>query len=450
MEKRTGRHGRRKVNVPNLSGLTREQAQAELTARGFQYSESSTDTSDSNNTNKISSQSVSAGSTAVFGSTIPFVYFNYVNPITYTYGPCEAYSSSTSYTCIGGNQNQETTTTYRRRQVYANGVWNGTYDECSSTSSTGSAQYTDGRCGYTAPTITYGPCETYGSGTNIGSGTQCSGTYTQSYTDYRYNTRKKIYSNGVWDGTSYTTSGCGQVDERSINSSSQTCGSCGYTCSVTTYGPCEAYGDAVYQTGSGTQCSGTSTQTYVDYAYNARRKIYVDGVWNGYSYDYSGCTTIDQRTVTGSSNTCGSCGYTCTTTWYCTESYPGGGVGNCSYSTATYNNSASGTGYSRSCSTSGYPSCQSTAPTPSCTCNYVDYGSYYFAPECCPSGSPRAGALGGTSSGSCCPNVNKTQKWQCKSYDVTNSASANYYTCYYVGECAANYNSDGSRTVCYV
>jgi hypothetical protein len=145
----------------------------------------------------------------------------------------------------------------------------------------------------------------------------------------------------------------------------------------------------------------------------------------------------------------GSCGC-CPQTWYCTESYPGGGVNNCGYTTSTFNNTASGSGYSRYCEIGAYPPCQSTDPAPSCTCNYQDMGSYHYSPQCCPSGSPRTGSLGGTSSGSCCPNVNKTQKWQCKSFDVTNSASANYYTCYYVGECSANFNSDGSRTVCYV
>jgi len=452
MEKRTGKHGRRKVNVPNLSGLTRAQAQAAITARGLLYSESSTNTSDLNNSDKISSQSVSAGSAVLFGETVPFVYFNYVDPITYTYGPCEAYNSNTSYTCIGNNQNQETTITYRRRQVLANGVWNGTYEECSSTSSTGSAQYTDGRCGYVAPTVTYGPCEAYGGATTIGSGTQCSGTNTQSYTDYRYNTRKKIYYNGVWDGSSYTTSGCGTTDVRNIDSSSQQCGSCGYSCVTVTYGPCQAYGEATGSNpvGGGSYCSGTSTIGYQTWPYNARRTILYNGSWDGYSYDYS-CSQINQNIVISSQQIDGSCGYTTpTTTWYCTESYPGGGVGNCGYSTSTFNNSASGSGYSRTCSTSGYPSCASTDPAPSCTCNYQDMGSYHYSPQCCPSGSPRTGSLGGTSSGSCCPNVNKTQKWECKSYDVTNSASANYYQCYSVGQCAANTNSDGSRTVCYV
>jgi hypothetical protein len=77
--------------------------------------------------------------------------------------------------------------------------------------------------------------------------------------------------------------------------------------------------------------------------------------------------------------------------------------------------------------------------------------SYHYSSECWPSGTARAGSLTGTTSGSCCPNVNKTvTKWECKSYDVTNSASSNYSTCYWVDQCAATYNSDGSRTQCWL
>ena len=52
------------------------------------------------------------------------------------------------------------------------------------------------------------------------------------------------------------------------------------------------------------------------------------------------------------------------TTWYCTESYNGGGVGNCGKTTSTFNNSASGSGYSRTCLTTDYPPCLSTGPQP--------------------------------------------------------------------------------------
>ena len=55
--------------------------------------------------------------------------------------------------------------------------------------------------------------------------------------------------------------------------------------------------------------------------------------------------------------------------WHCTESYNGGGVGNCSYSKPGYNNSGSGSGFSRQCLLqTDYPACQSTgAATPPAT-----------------------------------------------------------------------------------
>jgi hypothetical protein len=88
-----------------------------------------------------------------------------------------------------------------------------------------------------------------------------------------------------------------------------------------------------------------------------------------------------------------------------------------------------------------------------CTCNYYTTPtmSYHYAPECCNSGSARAGSLSGTSSGHCCPDVSKTAtgKYACKAYDVTNSASSNYWVCYTDGACTATYNSDGSRATCY-
>ena len=93
--------------------------------------------------------------------------------------------------------------------------------------------------------------------------------------------------------------------------------------------------------------------------------------------------------------------------------------------------------------------CGYTAPV-ACVCNYSDQGSYHYSPQCCPSGTQRTGSLSGVTSGACCPTVYKTPKFVCKSYDVTNSASNNYSTCYYTGECAANYNSDNSRATCYV
>ena len=83
MRRRAGRFkktGVRKVNVPNLSGLTRSQAQTALSAVGLTYSESTTSTSDSGLTNYIQSQNKSSGETVLIGSSVTFVYYNYVAP----------------------------------------------------------------------------------------------------------------------------------------------------------------------------------------------------------------------------------------------------------------------------------------------------------------------------------------------------------------------------------
>jgi len=98
--------------------------------------------------------------------------------------------------------------------------------------------------------------------------------------------------------------------------------------------------------------------------------------------------------------------------------------------------------------------CTYVAP---CSCNYYTTPTmdHHFSPDCClQTGAQRTGSLSGTvpGSGTCCPSVyNKTAtgKFACKSYDVTNSQSGNYYYCYNVGDCTAILNSDGSRDRCY-
>ena len=423
MRKRPGRAGSRKTGVPNLSGLTRSQARAALQAAGFVYSESSQETNTLGLDLLVNTQGISSGTVANIGSTVSFVYYNYVAPApVITYGPCEAYGSGTNAgsgtQCSGNYYQSYTDYTYStRKKIYSDGVWDGssyTSSGCGTTTerTINSSSQVDGQCGYTAPvTITYGACEAYGSGTNIGSGSYCSGTSTVYYTNYRYNAQRKIYVNGSWDGSSYTTSGCSTVDGQSITSSGQVEGSCGYTNPIS-YGACQAYGSVLYPVSSGNQCSGTYYQTYMVNAYNARRTILVNGSWDGSSYDTSSCGQIFQTDITSSSQVDGSCGYTApapAAQWYCTESYNGGGVGNCGYSMPGYNNSASGSGYSRQCTLGySYPACQSTNPAPVCT-------SY---------------------------------KYECKSYDVTNSASTNYYDCYSVGACTAPRNPDGSRPTC--
>ena len=230
---------------------------------------------------------------------------------------------------------------------------------------------------YNYTSTTYGSCEYWYDNTTY----ECSGTFNRNVTTTYY--RRKIYVNGNWDGSSYDTSGCS--NSTTYGSYQLTNGRCGYV-------------DAPYQ-------------------YHCRTNYYQSGIPDDTytsSSDESAVVCESYRTVCSYNNTgsypAASNPPACpTTTWYCTESYPGGGVGNCGYSTFTYNNSASGSGYSRSCSTSGYPSCQSTNPA---------------APVCI------------------------SYKYVCKYYDAYNSASNNYYTCYYEGECAANNNSDGSRSTC--
>jgi hypothetical protein len=98
--------------------------------------------------------------------------------------------------------------------------------------------------------------------------------------------------------------------------------------------------------------------------------------------------------------------------------------------------------------------CTYVAP---CVCDYYTTPTmdHHYSPGCClQTGAQRTGSLSGTvpGSGTCCPSVyNKTAtgKYACKSYDVTDSRSANYSTCYTVGSCDARFNSDGSRDACY-
>jgi hypothetical protein len=450
------RGSKRKSVVPNLSSRTRSQAQSDLTARGFSYTESTETTGNSSLNLNVISQSVTSGETILYGSSISFVYYNYVDPTVYTYGPCQAYDSNVSYSCVGGGQNQATTTTYRRRQLLADGVGTGSYEECSSTSSTTGSQYTDGVCGYTAPTITYGSCVAYGSPiANLGSGNQCSGSFYQTYTDYRYSTRRQIFVNGSWDGSSYDTSGCGTADSRSITGSSQIDGLCGYAapCSITSYSGW-SYSNITW---SGSCPSGTESGT-------ATSRSRTDNCNN--TYNESGSYSVSRSCTPPA------------VVWYCTSNYVNEVGGQ-----FTWDSNITGSAcdnYAFACSTSGYPATPSipnccsglngnpcgynntgtyncagtcvgaSSPPETCVCNYSDLGSYHYSPQCCPGGSQRTGSLSGQTVNSCCPNVSKTQKFECKSYDVTNSASVNYFQCYSVGECAANSNPDGSRTVCYV
>ena len=76
----SGKHGRRKVSVPNVTGSSRSNAQTSITAASLTYSESSTNTSDSGLSQIVQSQGISSGSVVLIGSDVPFTYYNYVAP----------------------------------------------------------------------------------------------------------------------------------------------------------------------------------------------------------------------------------------------------------------------------------------------------------------------------------------------------------------------------------
>ena len=167
---------------------------------------------------------------------------------------------------------------------------------------------------------------------------------------------------------------------------------------VITWTGCEYYTTSSTYT---SECSGTYVRTkYTDTLYYRKEKL-SDGTRTG-EYDYN-CTSSESVSYGPYSQVDGVCGY--------------------------------------------------VTPPPPCVCDYytTDTMSYHFAPQMCPSGSQRTGSLSGTTVNANCPNVSKTATgtYQCKDYDVNNSASTNYYQCYSVNACTAPRNPDGSRSACY-
>jgi hypothetical protein len=80
------RLGIRKVDVPNLSGLTRDQSIAVLNAVGLVPVDTPTNTENINLNLGIVSQSQAAGSTVLIGSQVSFNYYNYVAPPNFNPG----------------------------------------------------------------------------------------------------------------------------------------------------------------------------------------------------------------------------------------------------------------------------------------------------------------------------------------------------------------------------
>lgn len=77
---RRGKHGTRKVAVPDLSILSITNARNALTSLGLNYSDSATNTSTSGDSDKVFEQTPAAGTIVIIGSTVSLGYYNYVAP----------------------------------------------------------------------------------------------------------------------------------------------------------------------------------------------------------------------------------------------------------------------------------------------------------------------------------------------------------------------------------
>lgn len=77
--RQTGDASPRKVDIPDLTGMTRTQAQAALTAAGLSYSETSENTSTEADGDKVKAGTQTTG-TVLLGSTVSYTYFTYVYP----------------------------------------------------------------------------------------------------------------------------------------------------------------------------------------------------------------------------------------------------------------------------------------------------------------------------------------------------------------------------------
>jgi len=87
------RLGIRKVDVPNLSGLNRDQSIAVLNAVGLVPVDTPTNTENINLNLTIVSQSQAAGSTVLIGSQVSFNYYNYVAPPNFNPGFSPGFSN---------------------------------------------------------------------------------------------------------------------------------------------------------------------------------------------------------------------------------------------------------------------------------------------------------------------------------------------------------------------
>lgn len=80
------RFGIRKVNVPNLSGLSRSQAKATLSAVGLTWTETENTTTNSSLDQSLVSQGITHNTAVIIGSSVPITYYQYVAPPNFNPG----------------------------------------------------------------------------------------------------------------------------------------------------------------------------------------------------------------------------------------------------------------------------------------------------------------------------------------------------------------------------
>lgn len=83
---RRGKHGTRKVVVPDLSTSLIADAKTTLTNLGLNYSDTATNIGISADNNKVFEQSPAAGTVVIIGSTVSIGYYSYIAPPNF-FGP---------------------------------------------------------------------------------------------------------------------------------------------------------------------------------------------------------------------------------------------------------------------------------------------------------------------------------------------------------------------------
>jgi hypothetical protein len=237
---------------------------------------------------------------------------------------------------------------------------------------------------------------------------------------------------------------------------------------------------------SGTQVTGTSTSSFGTALTNMTNQC-GSTVTNQQSGTYAGTSNVPTITCTTSTTTT-------TTTVNCQTCNSYSPYADGTYGTRSNTNCASGNEYYRICVTPGgcanidqtngcVPVTTTTTTTATVDCNTCNSynpssGAYSLtkADASCPDTGTRyyrvcvtPGACPNIEqNGSCVPPATTStvasttttassttttsapciSKFRCKSYDVTDSASTNYYDCYTVNACTAPRNPDGSRASC--